>query len=345
MASLVVLKGPNQGQRVELDRDKIVLGRNPDCDLVVPGPAVSREHAQILRINNCYYIKDLESRNKTYLTNQEVSPDTPVRLQDNDRIKICDFLFSFHEGPRKPLPEVLRPDTVDEDAAEGESSTVMSTVDPSTSSQLILESQPAERLRILLDITNSLAGTLELDPLLPKVIDQLFQIFKQADRGFVIVRDDATRKLVPKAIKARREKDEASARFSRKIVNQCIDEGKAILSEDAMTDDRFALSQSISDFRIRSVMCAPLRGQDGRVFGVLQLDTQDRSKKFTDDDLQLLVAVSNQAAVAMDNARLHESIMAKERIDREIKFAKEVQHVLLPANLPTVSGYAFFAHY
>ncbi len=342
MASLLMLKGPNPGHRFELSQDKVVLGRNPECDIVISGPAVSREHAQILRMQSQFFVKDLESRNKTKLNDQEIEANIPVRLQDNDQIQICDFLFSFHE--RTPLPPAFQPEEEEEEPVDGASSTVMSTVEAG-SSHLVLQAQPAERLKVIIEITNSMAGTLELDPLLPKVIDQLFQIFRQADRGFIVVRDEATGRLLPKALKTRRERDEPNARFSRRIVNQCIDLGQAFLSEDALTDERFRMSQSISDFRIRSVMCAPLRSASGVVFGVIQLDTQDRTKRFTHDDLNLLVAISNQAAIAMDNARLHEEKLARERLEHEKQVAGEVQHVLLPRRLPSLPGYEFFAHY
>jgi serine phosphatase RsbU (regulator of sigma subunit) len=220
----------------------------------------------------------------------------------------------------------------------------MSTLEPGTSHNSILQTQPAERLRILLEITNSLTGTLELDPLLPKILDSLFLIFRQADRGFVIVRDDAG-KAIPKAIHTRREKDESSARFSRKVINQCMDTGQAFLSEDAMADDRFSLSQSISDFRIRSVICAPLRVGDGKVLGVLLLDTQDRAKKFTQEDLQLLVAVSNQAAVAMENARLHQESLDRQRYVQEMAMAEQVQKIMLPAKMPKLPPYEFYGFY
>jgi phosphoserine phosphatase RsbU/P len=151
--------------------------------------------------------------------------------------------------------------------------------------------------------------------------------------------------LIPKVVKARRQKDEEQARFARSIINMCIDNGQAILLEDAQSGKSVKVTESISEFRIRSVMCAPLKGADGQVFGVIQLDTQDRVKKFTHEDLELLVAVSNQAAVAMDNARLHEEKMELERRNRDIKYAIQVQQSFLPSVLPTVAGYEFFAHY
>src|SRR5262249_53336023 len=99
------------------------------------------------------------------------------------------------------------------------------------------------------------------------------------------------------------------------------------------------------DFRIRSVMCAPLNSAEGKAFGVIQLDTQDRSKKFTQDDLMLLVNVANQAAMALENAKLHEEAVTRERFQRDLELAPQVQRGFLPRRLPQVPGYDFFAFY
>src|SRR5262249_57461414 len=116
----------------------------------------------------------------------------------------------------KALPPHLRPEAQQEDEVET-SSTVEATL--GHSSQQILETQPAEILKVLLDITTNLAQTLELDDLLPKIVDSLFKVFKQADRGFVILREeDSDTRLIPKVIKTRRGHDETSAGFSRTIV-------------------------------------------------------------------------------------------------------------------------------
>jgi len=340
-AYLDVRKGDRQGQRIQLDGEKLVIGRSPECGLVIQASAVSREHAQIIRINNQFFVKDLKSRNKTYVNDQEVNPEILHRLRDGDRLKICDFLATFYEGPE----EGGSSDAHGRNGEDDGTSTVMSTVEAGASSHLALESAPAERLRILLDITNTLCKTLELEPLLPKLMDQLFQIFKQADRGFVVIRDEATKKLIPKAIRTRREKDETTTRFSTTIVNRCIDRAEAILSEENPKDEQFTPSQSMADLKIRSFMCAPLGMTDGKVFGVIQLDSQGWGKRFTKEDLNLLVAVSNQSALALENARAHEQLLQRERRDRELAFAKSVQKGFLPASLPNVPGYEFFAYY
>jgi serine phosphatase RsbU (regulator of sigma subunit) len=92
-------------------------------------------------------------------------------------------------------------------------------------------------------------------------------------------------------------------------------------------------------------MCAPLVGGDSKAFGVIQLDTQDRSKKFTQEDLKFLLGVSNQASIALENAKFHEDMVARERLKREVELAHQVQLSFLPRKLPEAAGYEFFAHY
>ena len=125
------------------------------------------------------------------------------------------------------------------------------------SSHLLLEQQPAERLpRGSLEISANLSKTLELDKLLPKIVDNLFQLFRQADRCFIILADETNTRLMPKLIKTRRPHEEETARFSRSIVRKCLETGQLFRSEDGSRDDRLQLSQSVADFKIRSRSCA-----------------------------------------------------------------------------------------
>jgi serine phosphatase RsbU (regulator of sigma subunit)/pSer/pThr/pTyr-binding forkhead associated (FHA) protein len=350
MAVLHILKGTNQGQRLPLGQDRTILGRNRDCHVVIEFPAVSREHANILRVNGKFYIEDCGSRNGTFVNNQKIEGRTP--LKENDRIKICDFLCTFHEAAGaaapaalKPLPASLRPDEPDlEEPTAETTATVEATLARMSSSQL-LESQPAEKLTALIEILGNLSKTLELDTLLPRIADSLFDLFRQADRCFLILSQEGPPKLLPKLIKTRRAGGESNSRFSRSIVEQCLKTGQGLLSEDASTDSRFSQAQSIADFRIRSVMCGPLTSSDGKAFGVIQLDTQDRTKKFTQEDLKLLVAVANQAAVAFANVQMHDDLVVRDRFQRDMQLASQVQRGFLPQALPEIAGYEFFAAY
>ena len=338
MAALHILKGANEGTLIPLDGDKFVLGRNPDCGIVIPVTSVSREHAQILRIQGRYYIEDKQSRNGTFVNNQAITART--LLKSNDRVRICDFLAVFVDQRENTPLEVA---DGNEEADAETSSTVEAMLTPS--SNLLLETQPAEKLRGLLEISANLSKTLDLNELMPKIVDSLFQLFRQADRCFVIQAEEGTNRLLPRVVRTRRPKEDENARPSRTIVRRCLESGQAFLTNDASKDDRIQLSQSVVDFRIRSVMCVPLSPPGGQPFGVIQLDTQDRSKTFTQEDLKLLWGVANQAAIAMENARLHEEAVARERFNRDLELAKRVQNSFLPSHLPQVAGYDFFAHY
>ena len=346
MPVLNFVKGANQGQSVTLDGERIVLGRNADCTVVLNVPAVSREHAVIKRVQGKYYIEDLKSRNGTFVNNKEVSGS--LLLNDNDQIKICDNIMSFFAvAPKKALPEDLRRAAAeaggDTDEEDESSSTVEATI---SSSRQVLETQPAEKLAFLVDVGAELAQTLNLEDLLPKIVEKMFQVFRQADRCFIIMGEEGTDKLIPKVIKTRRANDDEAARFSRRIVHRCMETAQALLSEDATADKRFDLSQSIADCKIRSVMLSPLVSRTtGKAIGVIQLDTQDRFKKFTQDDLKLLMAVASQAAVALENAKMHETLLARADIERKLKTARQVQISFLPKKPPEVPGYEFFAHY
>jgi phosphoserine phosphatase RsbU/P len=346
MASLQVVKGTSPGATLPLEKgDKWVMGRNADCHIVVNLPSVSREHAIIRLLEGKFFIEDLKSRNGTTVNNQEVKGRT--ELAHNDRIKICDSIFAFFNAPKPPLPKNLLGATLDEEDDEGEesSSTVEATFTAS-SKQILLETQPSEKLAFLVEMTAELTQTFDLDQLLPKIGESLFQVFRQADRAFIILADgENPTKLIPKVIKTRRATDESTARFSRRIVQQCIAKAQGLLSEDASSDKRFDMSQSIADCRIRSVMCAPLTRGAAKAFGVIQLDTQDRHKKFTEDDLKLLMAVAGQAGIALENARLHDNLIARVGLERDLKLAHQVQMSFLPKKPPVLAGYDFFAHY
>jgi serine phosphatase RsbU (regulator of sigma subunit) len=344
MASLLVLKGGTSGQRITLDKASIILGREAkDCDVVIPNQAVSRVHAQITLAQGRHFIEDLRSRNKTYVNNKLVDAKTP--LNDNDRIKICDFLCTYHAESEKPtpvpLPKEMRADEEDQ-GADGPS-TVQATL-PHMKQHQLLDLQPADRLRAILEIASSLGETVQIDALLQKIADILLATFKQADRCFIILREESNNQLIPRVIKTRRPQPEGSARFSRTIVRNCLDSQKAFLSEDASTDSKFSLAQSITDFRILSVMCVPLVVAE-KAAGVIQLDSQDRSKKFVQDDLTLLMAVANQAAIAIERSRLLDEQIQRERIQRDLELGEQVQRSFLPQRLPEVQGYQFFAQY
>lgn len=335
--TLQMCSGQTAGTKYSLEREEIRMGRHPDCEVQIELNAVSRFHARLLRQGSEYVIEDLQSRNGTFVNGKKI--EGPTLLKDKDRVKICDTLMVFHRATPDKKPEGPK---VEEE--EG-STTVLSSLDAAITADKLSTSRPESKLRAILEINHAMGQTLQLDDLFPKMLDGLFKIFPQADRGLIILRDDRDN-LIPTAAKHRRA-DQDTVRFSRTIVRQAMGEKKALLSADASSDSRFALSQSISDFRIRSVMCAPLLTQeaDPKPLGVIQLDSQGNNQKFEMDDLQILLGVAGQASIAVENAQMHGEMMQQARIKKELEFAREVQRGFLPKHFPKIAGYNFWAFY
>jgi serine phosphatase RsbU (regulator of sigma subunit) len=121
--------------------------------------------------------------------------------------------------------------------------------------------------------------------------------------------------------------------------------GEAILSADAANDQRFDTSQSIADFRIRSMMCVPLRSSENESLGVIQIDTLNQRTRFTPQDLEVLAHVAILAATAIENAQLHELAINNQVLERDLELAHKVQQGILPSSPPRLEGYDFFDYY
>lgn len=353
MAHLTIVQGGEVGKVYPLDGERWVMGRSPECDLVIDVAAVSRRHVILTKEKGLFFVQDLGSRNGTYINGHRVEDRGPLR--SGDRMLICDILFEFLDEAAPPKlageePEhasLLSPLLSDAEEDMDATSQIMATFDVSRGAGTIwqMSAKPEVQLQALVEISNNLGNTLSVKEILPKILDSLFKIFVQADRGFVVMRPRPDAPLAPVATKARKASDEEKMRVSRTIVNKAMQDKRAILSADASTDERFGMAQSIADFQIRSLICAPMIASNGESLGVIQIDTNNQMSRFTDLDLQVLAGIANQAAIALDNARMHQEALTQVALQRDMEVAKQMQRTLLPNHSPEIDGYHFFAFY
>jgi serine phosphatase RsbU (regulator of sigma subunit) len=353
MAHLVIVDAGPDGERFSLDAEQTVLGRHPDCDVVVEVGAVSRHHAKIIRRSDGHWVEDLKSRNGTFLNGQLLGQ--PTRLIAGDRLRICDVEFEFKDGELPsgitvPSSTVMFGGSsfgvVMVDERPSDTGSAISKVEiRRTSSGVHVAASVETKLTALLQITQTLGNALALDDVLPKVIESLFAIFPQADRGFIVL-EQPDGALVPRWVKTRRAQGETETlRISRTIIREAMTEGSAILSFDASSDARFQSSESIADFRIRSMICAPLITADGKSIGALQIDTVDQRNRFEEGDVEVLAAVATQAGIAIHNAQLYEQALQQQAVEHDLKLATEVQAAFLPQNSPNLNAYRFCSYY
>ncbi len=362
MASLVVV---DQGKKTsyELKPGQNLIGRHPDCAVEIVQASVSGKHAVIHGENGQFFLEDTGSRNGTFVNKQQIK--TRTKLNHNDMIQFGDAVSKFEqpEAAAAVPPPAARPAPSAESAPAVSANTVdgamFGTISLNEDSEEeanitgqmanqgrfgVLDTNPEAKLRAVLEISNSLAGEVNLDVLLPKILDTLFGIFTYADRGCILLKNEQG-EMVPKAMKHRREGQDATVRLSRTIINKVLTDKCGVMSADASLDDAFSGSESIADLKIRSMMCVPLLGLKGEPLGVLSIDSQNPLGQFGQEDLEILMTVAGQAALSYENARLMQSYAQKMKQDGELEIAKTVQRALLPTTFPQIEGYEFFASY
>ena len=357
MAHLRIVQGVEPGKRFPLEAPRSRIGRSSDCEVSLDVAAVSRQHAAVVRKGEDFVVEDLGSRNGTFVNGQQILG--PTTLTHGDRIVVCDQEFAF-ESPETAGPSLLggRPapatstlvqmvdDSADERGDdESASERFTATIELGGDSGWSTSARPEVKLAALVEISKGLGRAISIDEVLPKLLESLFKVFTQADRGFVVMRPSPDAPLVPVAAKTRRGDMEDQARISRTIVEEAMNGKKAILSHDASSDERFGMAESIAEFQIRSMMCAPLIDGEGQSLGVIQIDTLNQRSRFTDDDLDVLAAVASQASVAVDNAQMHDRMVAQQALERDLELASRMQRALLPASAPDAAGYGFFDYY
>jgi sigma-B regulation protein RsbU (phosphoserine phosphatase) len=332
MPALVLLKSPLQPppvEEVELSTGPLVIGKlATDCQLVLASRVISKQHARITLDGETFYLEDLKSLNGTYLNGTRLTPHTPRPLKPDDEIRICDFLFQYRAEDERVSVEISQDflvapgDRLQALLALGAGSTGSSDLGP-------LRAQIADTL-----FSTNLEKTLELEPLLNQIADTLLAVFKEAVRCFVLLLDD-TGRPTPKVVKCRRGKA-AEARFSRGIVRKAVESMRSYLATD---------TPGSTGAEPRSVMCVPLATSDGRAFGAIELETRDRSERFTAAELNLLTIVANLASVSVERVQLHEKAQEQAVTQSQINLAREVQRGFLPRDHPVVTGYEFHSHY
>ena len=173
-----------------------------------------------------------------------------------------------------------------------------------------------EQLSALYEVSRVINSTLDLEEVLKQVMDTIIEL-TGAERGFLMLIDDETGELEFKVAREmdRKTIDDSSFQISRTIVRQVASDGVPIVTTNAQADPRFRAQESVVSYSLRSILCVPLRVKD-RVTGVVYADNRIKHGLFGDRDRDLLVAFANQAAVAIENARLFESVVnAKKLMD------------------------------
>ena len=307
----------------------VVLGRSPDCDIVIKDFGVSRHHAKVIVDGEQCRLVDLKSKNGTHVNGVAV---LEAILNDGDQVALGKFILEFRRtldakvvlDEQKPLLEevgtVIR--SVGElqkylgvEAPKSEGATRL----PTTASRTVpdLEAADIEKTNRILRSLSELAKALitaQPEEVEGRVMDAVFEHIP-VDRGFLMLYDDDGN-LKPRVVKYRHGGDEeGKITISKTIADRVAKDRVAILTSDAQVDPRFASGDSIRFHGIRSAMCAPLWRGD-KVIGIIHIDSPMAANTFGEADLELLTALGNYAAIAIEQANLNKKVQ-QEKVRRE----------------------------
>jgi len=353
VANFTIINGANVGRSYELRDREMVIGRDNMCDIVIPVRTVSRQHARVGRDSAGYYIEDLGSVNGTFING--VRLEGRRRLEHQDRVRISQNVFQFFAETADEQTVMIDPPArkerggaankaepspeADVDDDDSRMPRIVSTLEAGAS-YVGATIDPQDKLRAVLEIAQNLGSSLDLEDVLPQILEVLFGIFPQAAHGYILQAPRLGAPLEPIAIKHRDADSDTISPMGGPIVARVMTEGTAFLSSPVADDDSV-----LDESGPNSVMCAPLMGPSKTPLGVIHLDTHDAKHPFTQGDLEMLVAVATVAGQSVEYARMHADILELDRQNRDLSTAQDVQLHFLPQGAPEVEGYKFYDYY
>ncbi len=326
-----------------LAADELRIGRGTENEVVLADFSVSRRHAVIRKESGSWFVQDLMSTNGI-----QVNGVTSKRamLKPGDRLKVGIFELQIEEVREPPisgssaklatagLPQ--QPQGAPAAVPVGTATIVRSLADFSAAWGLDGKSSGEARTSKRKDLDEAYSSKIfgfmtrlarllirsdSVDEVLSRVMDIAFEALP-VDRGFILLLDEATGKTVCELARTKERlefRPQSEVPVSQTMVEQVMRDRVALLTYDALSDQRLAGGDSIRIHQIRAAMCTPLWSGE-KIIGVFQVDTPFHAGTFNEKDLDLLTALANYAAVAVERLRYAKTVeferLVRSRLER-----------------------------
>ncbi len=338
MANLIIKNGTYLGMLFSVE-DDMTVGRaqgkthKTGAQIYIDDENISRHHFCISVNEKGHDIEDLGSTNGTCLGNTPLVPGQRYPLHDGDVIRLGEtqLLFTDFEADnllnrrRQSAASADMPFEFNDDASTIEvipdiqlqqevslivdASQLMQDLKKQTPSDFPKNEKPVKRMQAMVQVSMALGATTNLEDLMAAITEQIFEMFSDAERAFVMLYEKTKTRLVPLSVRYRDKPGKVNEKIaiSRSIVRKVLENKQAILIDDAQGDQQYGQQESVMNLAICSVMCAPILYQN-QVLGLVQVDNRDGNKAFCAEDLQILIAVCSQLAISLINSQLYEEI-------------------------------------
>jgi len=330
--SLLIFEPAGGRSRVVIESLPFHIGRQPENHLVLRDNRISRLHARIILVSDDYVIEDLNSRHGVYVNGVRV---TRRKLHPSDRIE-----FGFADSYRLVFAEEKRG---------------ISELAERISSSLSLPGQNTRlaRLRAITEVARALETAISTEDVLNALVDATLSI-TGAERGFLLLRKEEELEVKVARAKNNVSLQGGDLRVPRKLIQQALEGRRELLSMnfDPASIETSALSRTVVDLELRSVICLPLvRVAFGAsqptdqvspieyTVGVIYLDSRAGAADLSAGNRELLETLALEASTILENARLLEADRQRQRMTEELRIAQQIQASLLPKQLPATGWF------
>ena len=318
---------------------QLVVGRAPSSDIAIFDPTISRRHAELQVDEAGLHVRDLGSSNGTFRNGERLEDQDAVKLEPGDTVTFGKVAFRVQPtGPttvHSPSGGFTQPPEDSSNGYQRQSATIvrqlpvrdsqalaaLGTSDPRittapSAAASLNEDKSQQKLATLLEVSKGLGKSVDIDALLEKIVRYAYQIL-EVDRVAILLCEDG-QELVPKIARDKRGSEQPRA-VPQSIARKVVQDKVAILSDNAGEDSRFG-GQSILMQQIRSAICCPLVGSEDRVLGVLYVDNVTTTHRFSEHDLEYLIAFAGIAAAGIENQqyahRIQKEMLVRENLTR-----------------------------
>ncbi len=348
--------------------ESYVVGRESKCDIVVPDRSVSRRHCELRVTQEGVRAHDLNSANGLFVAGQ-IQKDVLMRDGvavglGNARLEVVrpvthtgmipitglQELIAAGGGPAEdPLSSISSwSESSDSDSAfdvdiglatgvadsrpdTGSSNTVDSSISLTLhGGSREYKTMAKDRLALLVETGKSLGQSSNLEELLSRIVDHLFDILP-VRRAVIALTDDGVT-FVPRKVMPLQDGEDLSAVASQSILRGVAETGEGRIFDDAANDQKLNANMSIIISNIRAAICVPIMF-NGRCIGAIYADYPGRRGLYKPTDLEFLTAFASIAAVSLENSRMVRELRQQDRLRRDMQVAGDIQKGLLPQQL------------
>jgi transcriptional regulator with GAF, ATPase, and Fis domain len=336
-ARLEAVAGPLEGKTFPLTEEELSIGRDPSNQVSLLDSLASRRHCVVRKDGEGFLLEDLDSRNSTFVNNVPVKER---RLENGDQIRIGKSVLVFQGLSPEPSHDNSSVE-VNSTPVPGGATVILRKHDaiylqPARLGALGTTERTVRDLNVLLNFSKSLNSVRGLAALQHKALEAVLEI-SSADRAAILLTQGGEEGFASVVGWDRRLGPNQHIQVSETILNQVIKENLAVLCNDVPGDEAFREAESLIEPQVRAVLAVPLEVQD-KILGALYLDTASQGAHFDSGLLQLVSALGNVAALAIENAS-HLERLGDE--NRRLQQELNIQHSMVGESEPMREVYQF----